>query len=308
MIVFTRARCCVILTAATLMLAACSDNTTTPTAAQNHAAATGQESSRKIAVARGTIDVEGGLINLSSSTDGVVRALNVREGETIEKGQTLLTLTDATETAAVAVAESEWKLAQERKQASLAKLPELRRAASRLEQAARAGAIQAQLSDTAAQQLKDADADARIAQAEVDVALQRLNQAKALLAQRAITAPEAGEVISIHAQPGAAISANTPAMMMLPARPLIVRAELNAAYVGNIAPGMQATITSDMDSDSDANALPKARVIRISPVYRQGRLQEEAQRGPVRVVECILEFDEPANVRVGQNVRVSFHE
>ncbi|NHC60073.1 efflux RND transporter periplasmic adaptor subunit [Paenalcaligenes suwonensis] len=307
MIVFTRTRCGVILTAASLLLAACSDNTSTSASTQ---AATGtqQESSRKIAVARGTVDVEGGLINLSSSTDGVVRALNVREGESVTKDQRLLTLSTATETAAVAVAESEWKLAQERRQASLAKLPELRRAASRLEQAARAGAVQTQLSDTAQQQLKDAEADARIAQAEVDVALQRLNQAKALLAQRSITAPEAGEIISIHAQPGAAISANTPAMLLLPARPLIVRAELNAAYVGNIAPGMQASITSDMDSDSDSNALPQARVIRVSPVYRQGRLQEEAQRGPVRVVECILEFEEPANVRVGQNVRVNFHE
>lgn len=307
MIVFTRTRCGVILTAASLLLAACSDNTSTSASTQ---AATGtqQESSRKIAVARGTVDVEGGLINLSSSTDGVVRALNVREGESVTKDQSLLTLSTATETAAVAVAESEWKLAQERRQASLAKLPELRRAASRLEQAARAGAVQTQLSDTAQQQLKDAEADARIAQAEVDVALQRLNQAKALLAQRSITAPEAGEIISIHAQPGAAISANTPAMLLLPARPLIVRAELNAAYVGNIAPGMQASITSDMDSDSDSNALPQARVIRVSPVYRQGRLQEEAQRGPVRVVECILEFEEPANVRVGQNVRVNFHE
>lgn len=307
MIVFTRTRCGVILTAASLLLAACSDNTSTSASTQ---AATGtqQESSRKIAVARGTVDVEGGLINLSSSTDGVVRALNVREGESVTKGQSLLTLSTATETAAVAVAESEWKLAQERRQASLAKLPELRRAASRLEQAARAGAVQTQLSDTAQQQLKDAEADARIAQAEVDVALQRLNQAKALLAQRSITAPEAGEIISIHAQPGAAISANTPAMLLLPARPLIVRAELNAAYVGNIVPGMQASITSDMDSDSDSNALPQARVIRVSPVYRQGRLQEEAQRGPVRVVECILEFEEPANVRVGQNVRVNFHE
>ena len=302
MIVLTRARCCVIFTAATLLLAACSDHSNSTS---NNSI---QDTTRKIAVARGTVDVEGGLINLATSTDGVVGSIAVREGQRVEQGQPLLSLVNETETAAVAVAESEWKLAQERKQASLGRLPELRRAASRLEQAARAGAIQAQLSDTAQQQLKDADADARIAQAEVEVALQRLNHAKAQLAQRVITAPEAGEIISISAQPGATVNAHTPAMMLLPARPFIVRAELNAAYVGNIATGMSATIISDMDSDSDSIALPKARVVRISPVYRQGRLQEEAQRGPVRVVECILEFDEPTNVRVGQNVRVSFHE
>ena len=41
----------------------------------------------------------------------------------------------------------------------------------------------------------------------------------------------------------------------------------------------------------------------------EARLQDDAQRGPVRVVECVLAFDQPpANVKVGQNVRVSFHE
>ena len=40
------------------------------------------------------------------------------------------------------------------------------------------------------------------------------------------------------------------------------------------------------------------------------RLQDDQQRGPVRVIECVLVFEQApaAAVRVGQNVRVQFHE
>ncbi|MPM27966.1 hypothetical protein SDC9_74483 [bioreactor metagenome] len=60
---------------------------------------------------------------------------------------------------------------------------------------------------------------------------------------------------------------------------------------------------------SNAIALPDAKVVRISPVYGAAHLQDDAQRGPVRVIECVLAFDQPpTHARVGQNVRVSFHE
>ena len=69
-------------------------------------------------------------------------------------------------------------------------------------------------------------------------------------------------------------------------------------------------MTVDADGSAAARSFPAATVLRISPVYGAAKLQDDAtQRGPVRVVECVLAFDQPpANVKVGQNVRVSFHE
>ena len=71
---------------------------------------------------------------------------------------------------------------------------------------------------------------------------------------------------------------------------------------------MQADVVVDGDA-GEGPGLPAARIMRISPVYGTARLQDDTQRGPVRVVECVLQFDQaPTGVRVGQNVRVSFHE
>ena len=108
-------------------------------------------------------------------------------------------------------------------------------------------------------------------------------------------------IVGVTARQGGRLEAGAPALT-LPARPLIVRAELNSAYVASVRVGMRATVASDMDSEAAAPALPSAKLVRISPIYGNGRLQDDAQRGPVRVVECILEFDGPAEAIVGQNV------
>ena len=145
-----------------------------------------------------------------------------------------------------------------------------------------------------------------VATAEAAVAQQRLEQAKVALQQLELRAPEDGVIVGVTARQGGRLEAGAPALTLLPARPLIVRAELNSAYVASVRVGMRATVASDMDSA--AAALPSAKLVRISPIYGNGRLQDDAQRGPVRVVECILEFDGPAEAIVGQNVRVTFHE
>ncbi|MNI93330.1 hypothetical protein D3C73_1512610 [compost metagenome] len=51
-----------------------------------------------------------------------------------------------------------------------------------------------------------------------------------------------------------------------------------------------------------------ARVVRISPVFAQARLPEDAGRGVAKVVECVLEFESAAKARVGQHVRVEFRK
>jgi multidrug resistance efflux pump len=105
------------------------------------------------------------------------------------------------------------------------------------------------------------------------------------------------------------LQSGSPVAVLLPKRPLIVRAEVNESFVTAIREGMKAQVTVDADGSAARQEFPAATVLRISPVYGTARLQDDAQRGPVRVVECVLAFDQPpANVKVGQNVRVSFHE
>lgn len=259
------------------------------------------------AIARGKVEVEGGLIELSAAADGLVRQVTVSEGQSVQRGQVLLRLDEETAQADVEVAEAESRLAQARHKARADKLPALRQTAQRMRAAAAAGASDAQRADEAEQALRDAESELAVADAEVQVARRKGVQARAQLSRMEIRAPEAGVMVRVLAQPGMRVAAHTSSLVLLPKRPLVVRAEINESYASAVREGMLASVTTDGEGGQE-KTLPSARVLRISPVFGSGRLQEDTQRGPVRVVECVLAFEQAPQVRVGQNVRVSFHE
>lgn len=267
----------------------------------------GSQAPRVLALARGKVDVEGGLLLLSAGAEGVVQKLPVQEGQRVQAGQVLLRLGDAAAQADVAVAASEVQLAQARLAARAARLPVLQQTLTRWQTAARQGAADGQQVEEAAQALRDAQSEQAIAQAELQVARQKQAQLRALLGRLELRAPEAGTVVRVHSHAGAHVAAGAPAVVLLPERALIVRAELNESFASAVRPGMSATVVLDGDAGA-AQALPAAKVLRISPVFGVGQLQEDTQRGPVRVIESVLVFDQPPTARVGQNVRVTFHE
>ncbi|WKL18132.1 HlyD family efflux transporter periplasmic adaptor subunit [Comamonas testosteroni] len=296
-----------LLAAAVLMLGGCSPSqdavsVITPAAAQI-------KPQSQVAVARGKIDVDGGLLDLSSAASGVVQQLLVKEGQSVQKGQLVLRLADDAARADLAVAESELQLAQTKLKTRQDRLPALKATLTRWQAAAKQGAADLQSVDEAVQALRDAQSEVDIATAEVTVAKRKAEQLRSLLQRHELRAPEAAVVVRLQAQGGSMLQSGSPVAVLLPKRPLIVRAEVNESYVTAIREGMKAQVAADADGSAARQAFPPATVLRISPVYGTARLQDDAQRGPVRVVECVLAFDQPpANVKVGQNVRVSFHE
>ncbi|GGH67069.1 hypothetical protein GCM10010975_36520 [Comamonas phosphati] len=260
-----------------------------------------------VAIARGKIDVEGGLMELSAAAAGTVQQLSVKEGQAVQRGQLLLRVADDASRADLSVAESEWQLAQARQKARLARLPTLKQTLARWQAAAKEGAADAQNVDEAAQALRDAQSEIDVAAAEVMVAQRKVEQLRAQQKRFELHAPEAATVVRITTHAGANVRPGAPALELLPKRPLIVRAELNESFANVVREGMHATVAAD--SDGGAVSFPNATVLRVSPVYGTARLQDDAQRGPIRVIECVLSFDQaPAQAKVGQNVRVSFHE
>lgn len=262
-----------------------------------------------VAVARGKIEVEGGLLELSPAVAGMVRQLAVKEGQAVQRGQVLLQLADEPLRAEMAVAESEAQLARARQKARAARLPQLRQTLARWQAAAREGAADAQNVDEAAQALRDAQAEIDVAAAETLVAERKLEQLRAQQRRQELRAPETGTVVRLATHAGSQAVPGTPAVVLLPQRPLQVRAEINESFAAAVREGMAATVTLDADGAAPQQ-LPAARVLRISPVYGMARLQDDQHRGPVRVIECVLAFDQApaAAIRVGQNVRVQFHE
>ena len=92
---FSRPPFPLLVLAAALALAACSRDDTAGKPKQ------AQPASPYAAVARGKIDIEGGLLKLSVPRDGVVAEVQVHEGDQVRKGQ-LLAMLD-TEPAKLAV-------------------------------------------------------------------------------------------------------------------------------------------------------------------------------------------------------------
>lgn len=284
-------------------LAACND---TPAPAAS--APTGTASVASIAMARGRIEVQGGLLRLSPLQDGQVETVAVREGQQVKRGQLLLRLSGSAAQAETAVAGAELQLAEARAHARAQTLPGLRRTAARLAEAVAANAVEPQRADEAAQALRNAESDLAVARAEADVSRQRLAQLRSLQARLELHAPEDGTIVRLATQPGQrllAANGDAAAITLLPRRPLQVRAEVNESYAAALRTGMHASVSTD--SDATASDLPTARLVRMSPVLGPAQWQEDTQRGVARVVECVLEFDQPpTNARPGQAVRVAF--
>lgn len=296
-----------LLAAALLSLGGCSP--AQDSAAFVSAAAAQTKPQSQVAVARGKIDVEGGLLDLASPAPGVVQQLLAKEGQSVQKGQVLLRLADDAARADLAVAEAEQQLAQTKLKTRQDRLPALKMTLIRWQAAAKQGAADLQNVDDATQALRDAQAEVEIAGAEAAVAKHKVAQLRALQLRHELRAPEAATVIRLTTHAGSMLQSGSPVAVLLPQRPLIVRAEVNESFVASIHAGMKAHVAVDGDGGAARLEFPSATVLRVSPVYGPARLQDDTQRGPVRVVESVLVFDQPpANAKVGQNVRVSFHE
>lgn len=270
-------------------------------------AATNTNASAYTAVARGRIDIEGGLLKLTMPAEGVMAQVDVHEGEQVHKGQLLaqLDLQPAKLALDAALAEQQQASAQIGALQQRAKSAQLR--ASRLEQAAKAGAGDVQSADDAREAAQQADVALNTARAAAALATQKVAGARYQLELRSLRAPVNGQIVQRLVQPGASVSpAAGPIFVLLPDSPRIVRAELNESFVGVVHDGMPA----EVDDDSGSGMAPlKAHVLRIGNVFGASTLEDDPQvRANTRSVECVLTLDQPpaAPLRIGQRVLVKF--
>jgi multidrug resistance efflux pump len=287
----------------TLALVACSGATDAP--ATGASATAGAPTSTYAAVARGRVDIEGGLLNLSMAQEGTVAAVAVHEGDHVRRGQLLAELDDEPATLAVDAAMT----GREQAQAQVALLG-IRQAAAkqraqRLVAAAAAGAGDGQSADDAREAVAQLDAERQSAQAAVAMAEQKLAAARYVLKQQKLLAPVDADVVRVSAQVGARVSPSSGVLFtLLPQKPRIVRAELNESFVAVVHPGMRADVAINGDND---HAHWGAHVLRVGEAYDQATLETDPQvRANARTVECVLTFDQPQDLRIGQRVIVRF--
>ena len=181
--------------------------------------------------------------------------------------------------AAVAVATSELKLARARQQAAEGRLPELKQAAARYAQAVRAGAAQPQLADDAQYVCATPSPTWRWPRPRRRSRSSAWNRPGRIAAARAARAGgrrdrgrdgPAGRTPG-SGRPGPDAAARTPADRAPNSIPPTSPGARGHARHGGVRHGL-----------GGGRPLPSAKLVRISPIYGNGRLQDDAQRGPVR--------------------------
>jgi len=286
--------------AALALLAACNR---TPTPAPAPAgAATNADSTRFVALARGRVDVEGGLVHLSAPREGVVAKVAGNIGDSVKAGDVLLTLDTTQAEIARDAAKAEVAAANAQVQLLRAKLDAVKTRAARADEAAKAGAASDQSADDARQALVELNAEIVVAQAGADGAAQKVKQADYEVGVRSLRAPVAGKIVARTTRPGDTVSpASADLIELLPDGPRIVRAELNESFIGKVALGMRAEVRSEAEPEKTYGA----KVARIGDVFGPSKLIENPlETTDARDVECILDFDADTPLRVGTRVQV----
>lgn len=259
-----------------------------------------------VAVARGKIDTRKGVLDVFVPVEGEVASLTVTEGMKVKKGQELLRLQPTAAELDLSLLQAEISQAQMVKKSQQESLERLSRQTRRLQEAANLGAFEMQKVDDALAQQKQAEAALASAEASLKILDRRQAILQWQLQRLVLKAPSDGQVLKINVQPGSRAGAGKPVLSYLPTGALIVRAEVNESYVPELKEGMVADIVVEF---RPGNKPVSARLTQIGQIYRAARLDDESQvRANVRVLDCVLEFDQPPDFRVGQNVRVSFRK
>lgn len=257
-----------------------------------------------LAIARGQVDVEGGLVRVVAARDGRVEEVRVEEGDTVRQGDVLVLLDQRQARSGVGIAQASLVQAQAQVDVLRARLGPAQVQSGRIAEAAMADAVTGQSADDAATSLAVLKAELGAAEAAVSLARAHVDAAKVELDAQSVRAPAGGRIVRRSVHVGDALSAQAAAELfqLLPDRPRIVRAELNEAYVDLVKPGMQAEVVRDSDQGT---AIP-ARVLRVGEVFGASRLTDDpVERAGAHDVECVLQL-EGSDFRIGQRVLVRF--
>ncbi len=271
-----------------LLLAACGKS---PPPAPGATSAANGPAPTFVAIARGKVDVEGGLMHLASARDGMIVDVRVVAGDAVKAGDVLVALDPRPVQIALDAARAELATANAQAQLLRAKMPAARTRSARVTEALSAGATSGQSADDARQALAELGAEIAVADAGIETAKQKVHQAEYELQARVLHAPMAGRIVSLTAHVGDIVSAQSGELVeLLPSKPRIVRAELNEGFVAKVQVGMLAEISSDAAPGKTWSA----RVTRIGDVFGRSKLLESTEEATdARDVECILELAAP---------------
>jgi RND family efflux transporter MFP subunit len=256
-------------------------------------------------IASGKADVEGGIIQVAARTAGVIRSVDVQEGDSVKKGQILAQLED--DQPRLNVANAEAAVHQAQAQVGLLEVQKetAQREYARLIPLKAKNFVAGQSLDNAQDAIKTADAQIALQRAVIGTAQSALNVASYQLELTRVRAPTDGRIVRRYANPGAGASTlNVSNMFDLePRTARIVRAEIAESDIPKITIGQQAEIVPE----ADQTKVYVGKVMRRSDEFGARKLQSDDpnDKADDRVVEVVVSAD-TAPLLIGQRVLVKF--
>lgn len=274
-------------------------------AATEKAAAASIADTPYAAIASGKADVEGGIIQVAARTAGVVRTVEVQEGDVVKKGDVLAQLEDDQPRLAVANAQAAVRQAQAQIGLLEVQKSTAERELARLQPLKAKAYVAGQALDNAADAIKTADAQIVVQRAAINSAQAALAVASYQLELTKVRAPVDGRIVRRVANPGAGASTlNVSNMFDLePNAARIVRAEIAEADIPKISVGQAVEIAPE----ADPTKVYVGKVLRRSDEFGARKLQSDDPNDKTddRVVEVVVSADQ-AHLLIGQRVLVKF--
>lgn len=286
-----------------LAVAACSSGTHAQSDSSSASASTW------LAVARGQVDVEGGMVQIVPLVGGVVASVAAEPGEHVKAGQILARLDPRAAEIGVAVARTNVAQAEARLTELQASLAQASWDARHLGAAAKEGTATGAAAVAAETGVATLKAKQEAARAGLEATRHQLASAQLELDEATLQAPMAGTIVTRDVAVGQAVTAASgpPLFKLLPDRPYIVRAQVDARAAAHLRPGMHA----DVVRDSGAGPVYSATVVRVGKVLQAATVAPTPlERALADDVDCTLKLEPPkagvTPLNVGQIVVVKF--
>lgn len=256
-----------------------------------------------VAVAKGVVEVQGGLVRLVAPRDGAVTMVAADEGAHVVAGQVLAQLDDRQARLQLANAQAELGQRQAELAVAAARASGAAREARRFAGLAAGDAATRQEADQAATAASVAEGERRQAAEALQAAQARRQLAAFEVDTRAVRAPVAGRIVRRAVAAGGYVGATGPMFVLAPDGPRLVRAELDEAFADRVAPQARAVVTREFQTGGEF----PARVVRVADALGAPSLADDAgARADARVVTVLLTLSPDADLRLGQRVLVRF--
>lgn len=260
------------------------------------------------------IEPEALITELSAETGGLIRDVKVNIGEKLTKGQTILVLDNAVESAQLRQATTKIGTQQDAIEAARQNLNKLRLQLTKAqadlqrdEKLFKGNALtQKELEDSrytvsdVQQQIKAAEAELKQSESRITELRADIGYYNTVQGQKTVKAPADGTLLSLDAKVGQYLTTNQSIGEFAPAGPLIALTEIDELFAIRIKVGQKAVIRPQGSNE----VLTTGTVVLTSPYLRKKSLFSDntGNLEDRRVREVRVKIDEPDKVLIGARV------